>query len=155
MSWSRAPEPDNLLAQNEYPDLMLLACTVLGEAEGESDDGKIAVAWTVINRAEDSKRRWPKDIGAVCLQPFQYSAWQNPRRLSVMRTPRIHVSPTIWEACFKAACGAMFKLLPDPTGGATHYLNEHVVLATVGKLPSWFHEAAVTVRMDAHTFLAI
>jgi len=54
-------------------------------------------------------------------------------------------------------------LLPDPVGGATHYLNEAVTKKIrKGTFPAWaadpndptkIHEAKVTTRIGRHTFL--
>lgn len=153
MSWSRAPLPALNISQESQAPLMILAQTILGEAEGESDVGKLGVAWTVVNRAEDTRGRWSRDIGKVCLQPFQYSCWlADSPRIGSMRAPSVHVKDEIWEACFKAACAAMYKLAPDPTLSANHYLTTELAERSP---PSWYKPDRVTVRIGAHSFLAL
>jgi len=153
MSWSRAPLPALNLSQESQAPLMVLAQTVLGEAEGEPDDGKLAVAYSVVNRAEDVRGRWSQDISKVCLQPFQYSCWlADSPRVATMRAPSVHVKPDIWEASFRAACAAMYKLRLDPTHGANHYLTTTLAEGTP---PSWFDPTKVTARIAHHLFLRL
>lgn len=151
MSTWRVPTPDPGLAPKLWPDLMILAATVLGEAEGESRSGQRAVAAVARNRATDDASRWPKRIGEVCLQPAQFSCWDAPSRLKAMRNPKQLVAEAVWESCFLAATEAMFGYEPDFTGGANHYLNEKLL----PKLPSWARTDSVTVRIGQHTFYCI
>lgn len=55
-------------------DLQIMALTVWGEARGETDAGKSAVAWVIRNRA-DHPRWWGRDLRGVCLKSHQFSCW--------------------------------------------------------------------------------
>lgn len=152
-----APVPDKNVRPQDWPPLVTVASTVLGEAEGEDREGKRLVAYSIMHRVWDDRDRWPKDPGAVCLQSKQFSCWNDGSpRLRVMLDPMEHVPMEVWQACFVAATEAMFKLGADYTGGANHYLNEKETRRIRGgSLPSWFDEDKVTVRAGGHTFLRL
>ena len=58
-------------------DLDFLARTLWGEARGEDDQGKYAVAWIIMNRVDD--RRWPNTVEGVCTEKrggyYAFTAW--------------------------------------------------------------------------------
>ena len=140
----RCPLPGADLAPRELPDLMVLAMTILGEAEGECDLGKLSVGWVVRNRAADD--RWPDTSKDVCLQHKQFSCWnQGSPRIAPMMRPRDHVSEELWDACFLSAVSAEFAVDMDPTGGANHY-------HTTAIKPYWAEEDRVTFRLGHHIF---
>ena len=51
-------------------EILCLSQIMFGEARGEPDLGKVAVAYTAINRKADPN--YPKNICQVMRQPFQY-----------------------------------------------------------------------------------
>ena len=124
-------------------DLYFLALTVSMEAGGESYEGKLGVAYAIVNRGQP--------IIDTVLRSYQFSAWNtdSPTRMQINETP-------LWAMrdCYKAACAAYFRLTKDPTAGATHYLNEEITRKMRGgALPRWYDEAKVTARIGRHTFL--
>jgi N-acetylmuramoyl-L-alanine amidase len=136
----------------DWSGLELLAATVLLEAEGEPDEGKLAVAWVVRTRM-DAKKATVHD---VALAPYQFSCWNADG--AGMRKARLTApDPVNWERCWRAAAGALWRMLPDPTARADHYLNEQLTRETRsdGGLPSWFDSAKVTARLGHHTFLRL
>lgn len=147
------------LAPRPPDDLAWLAMTIYQEAGGEPWEGQLAVAYVLLRRAEARGQSIPD----VCLAPAQFSAWNSdsPTRLRLddangSRLPE-------WGQAFSAACAAYFGLKPDPTGGATHYLNvEETKRLRGGTLPEWAADSAdrgrvnarlVTVMIGRHTFL--
>ena len=152
-----APVPESSREPSTWSAMVLMAATVLGEAEGEDTIGKRAVAYVIINRVRDPKGRWPIDPAEVCLQRLQFSCWNvGSPRIPTMFRPQAHVSEATWNDCFRVSMEAMFNLEPDPTNGATAYLNEKETRKIRGgELPKWFDESKVTLRLGAHTFLAI
>lgn len=145
MAWL-CPTPDTSEPAELWPDLLVLAATIYGEAEGENDDGKRAVACVVVNRSRDP--RWPNTIGGVCLQHLQFSCWNSGSpRLAVMRNPRRYGREAIWTACFRAACAALWGH-DDVTNGANHYLAK----GSLTSLPNWADESKVVAKVGAHTF---
>lgn len=150
-----APVPDPNLPPDEWPGLMVVAATILGEAAGEPTLGKRAVAYVIANRCKDE--RWPDTGAEVCLQRRQFSCWNvGSVTLPCMYRPQKHATEEVWNACVWAALDAEWRLEPDPTHGANHYLNEDETRRIRdGSLPSWFREGAVTVRIGRHTFLRL
>lgn len=122
------------------------AMTVLQEAEGESYEGKLAVAFAIVNRGEN--------VIATVFRPWQFSCWNtdSPTRKRLGQT--IYANTTAWIESLRAMDAALSRSVSDPTNGATHYLNEKSVQLTTGKMPSWFKEEKVTKRIGNHTFLA-
>ena len=61
------------LSFTQYSDIEVVAITIMGEAWGESYEGKRAVGQVILNRA---KKRWrgAKTARHVCLDPKQFSS---------------------------------------------------------------------------------
>ena len=143
MAWS-SPLPPPGLRLEQMGNVTMTAMTVLGEAEGESDCGKLAVAWVIANRARDS--RWPDQMWEVCLQPWQFSAWNSESpRIKVMRTPQSYVAEKIWDKCHLAATLAFSSVEDDLTKGANHYHARSVQ-------PSWADDRRLTLDLGGHLF---
>ena len=99
--------------------LDIFARTIYGEARGESWTGKLAVAWTMRNRA-DNPGWWGKDIYSVCLKPWQYSCWLSTDPNAAVIT-QVTLDTSQFRECFAAACLVYDHRISDPTSGATHY----------------------------------
>jgi spore germination cell wall hydrolase CwlJ-like protein len=123
-------------------DLYWLACTVLMEAGGESTEGKLGVAWSIMNRHYKTGHRPMK----LVLAPWQYSCWNTT---SPTRTLLVTCTPAQREACHEAALAAFEQTEPDPTHGSTHYLNPTVL----PKLPNWYERSLVRAVIGKHHFL--
>jgi N-acetylmuramoyl-L-alanine amidase len=120
-----------------------IAMTVKMEAEGEVFAGKLAVAFTIRNRMNQGKR----SAEDVCLAPWQFSCWNtdSPTRSRL----EVDMSLAVWSDSYRAAAAALYQLVPDPTRGATHYLNPDVL----DHLPSWYNKTKVLVTIGHHDFL--
>jgi len=84
---------------------------------------------------------------------YQFSCWNTDShtRLNLDIIPDV-----ILMEGYKASVAAYFKLLDDPTKGATHYLNEELTRKIRGgTLPGWFDENKITARIGKHTFLRL
>lgn len=130
-------------------EIYFLELTVEQEAGAEPFEGQLAVAYVVMNRVGASKA----SVIDTVLRSMQFSCWNadSPTRQKID-----DISDSVLEQCFKAAVAAYFKLLPDPTKGASHYLNEDATKkARGGSLPGWFDESKVTARIGRHTFLRL
>lgn len=129
------------------------ALTVWREAQGESYEGKVAVAEVIVNRAEDP--RWPDELDEVVLQKMQFSCY-NPGDPVASRMPDLKSAEG--EAVFQDCCRAVAEALTGRrlTGGANHYLNVRAVeKETGGKLPSWYDKTKVTAIIGNHEFLKL
>lgn len=119
----------------------LLTRTVLGEAGGEPDDGKAAVAAVAINRLLSGK--FGKSMADVVLQPNAFEAWSHPHKLMAY-APN---DPAYSDA---ANAVAMAEAGYDPTGGATMFLNPELQTQMGRKQPKW--AAGEGQRIGRHVF---
>ncbi len=129
-------------------DLRILALTIWGEARNQDALGKLAVAWTIRNRALD-KKKWNGDsIADCCLKPFQYSCWNasDPNRALL---EKVTVDDDAFLSCLAAACWVINGQAPDPTSGATHYHTK-----SMNPFPPWASSPTMheTVRIGEHIF---
>jgi len=124
--------------------IMIATLTVVMEAAGESQEGKLGVAYVICNRARENN----KSLTDVCLAPYQFSCWLTGSP-TLMNLDQIQ-DETMAE-CLKAVLDARYQLVPDPTYGANHYLN----LKVCNPPPSWYDPDAVTATIDNHTFLDV
>ena len=127
----------------------ILARTLWGEARGESLAGQIAVAWTIRNRVFDGKAKswWGEGYDGVCLKPWQFSCWNkndpNYAYLSGVKP----IPGAQYVQALNAADQVMAGIVPDPTGGATHYYA-----TTMPKPPTWTKGAKQTLKLGQHVF---
>jgi spore germination cell wall hydrolase CwlJ-like protein len=106
--------------------------TIAFEASDETEVAKVAVAYVVLNRKKGGI--WGDSIKAVVTHPGQFEPWMTRRReieaLS-LNDPRYQSAAIIADAVLSGQT-------PDPTAGATHFLNPSIVRERRGgSLPSW------------------
>ncbi len=127
-----------------YDDLDILSRTVYGEARGESDLGRLAVAYVACNRAEIAARHVAASgkphplfgdgtIAGACqvhhtmhrpngraVEVYQFSCWNE---YDVNRAIILALDLTSEEAqpAARMATAALHQTAPDPSNGATHY----------------------------------
>lgn len=127
----------------KVPELDTMARTVYGEARGESDVGKAAVAWVIKNRAV-KPGWWGKDIASVCLKRSQFSCW-NADDPNASKCAAVDESNDALRH-IKAICQAVLDgSIPDPTNGATHYHTKQVA-------PPWAATALPCAVIGNHLF---
>lgn len=148
------------LPPGTWPGLLLYAATVLLEAEGEPAEGQLAVAWVVRNRVDTHGHAGVDPeaelLRSVLLAPQQFSCW-NEEYAGLRRARLAGVDPRRWEDCWRAASAAWWRLAPDPTAGATHYLNPVLTrqIRPRHDLPRWYDATRVTVVIGRHEFLRL
>jgi spore germination cell wall hydrolase CwlJ-like protein len=128
-------------------DADIMARTIMGEARGEPDQGKIAVGWVILNRARSGK--WfggGGDIFAVCRKPYQFSCW-NPGDPNLSVITRARAGDPIFDKCLAAAKQVLSGSVADPTGDATHYFANYIATPSWAKPPARF-----TVKIGVHKF---
>lgn len=117
-------------------DILIGALTIYGEARGCSQQGRLAVAYSIINRAK-AKKYWglarstghpDHSIAAVCLRAWQYSVWNandpNKTKLEALQAEyEKAIEDRHCRNSLKALIDAIDGHEPDPTDGATHYLT--------------------------------
>ncbi len=129
-------------------DVELLARTIYGEARGESVRGKEAVACVIVNRVRRARDRggywWGKDLGHVCLKPWQFSCW-NEGDANLQKVKSVTTKNRAFQACIRIARRAAAGAIDDPTGGATHYHAR-------GVHPPWARDKAPSAEIGQHLF---
>ena len=125
----------------DVTDLDFVARTVMGEAEGETYQGKLAVAAVIYNRAR-TPGWWGQTIKDACLTSYQFSAWNtdSPRRNKIGEWD---LSNPVFRQCMLAAVEGLDN---DPTNGADHYFAHAVVS------PDWA-DGLPTLVIGNHTFV--
>ena len=106
--------------------------TIAFEASGETEIGKVAVAYAVLNRKNSG--RWGDTIKAVVTSPGQFEPWMTQREAIEGLSP----DDPRYTGAARIADAILSGQTPDPTAGATHFLNPILVRARRGgSLPSW------------------
>jgi len=106
--------------------------TIVFEAADEPDEGKAAVAYVILNRKWSG--RWGNNIKDVVTRPWQFEPWMTRRREMQRLTP----DDVRYQAAARIADAVLTGEMPDPTAGATHFLNPTIVRQRRGgSLPSW------------------
>lgn len=114
-----------------------LAGAVYFESRGEPLDGQLAVAETVINRAEDS--RWPASYCGVVMQRSQFSFVKNGRM------PRINTSSAAWQRAKAVATIAHEGLWETSAKDAVYFHASYVN-------PGWSRRKTRLARIETHIF---
>lgn len=152
----------------EWPEFTLWAATLFLESAGEPDQGVLGVSHVIKNRVD----KWRITVHQAILGPdaraygdnraFEpFSCWNDDYKgQALARLTRIGGNA---ESSWKYAAAGMWRMLPDPTNGATHYLNEELTRRIRGgTLPTWaadpnnsglVDQRKVAVKIGQHTFL--
>jgi hypothetical protein len=106
--------------------------TLAFEASGETEIGKAAVAYVILNRKRSG--RWGRRISDVVTSAWQFEPWMT-RKSEIEGLSR--TDPRYLKAA-EIADAVLAGRIPDPTEGATHFLNPVIVRERQGgSLPSW------------------
>lgn len=145
-------------------DILIGALTIHGEARGCNQDGRTAIAHTILNRMK-ARAWWGRGaigypdhtMAAVCLKPWQFSCWNpndpNQTLLATLQADYRHAiqQPTC-RAALKALIDALDGYEQDKTGGATHYLT--TALHKSARCPEWAKNNNNFVEIGKHRFFA-
>ena len=118
------------MSLDNLDDLGALTRVVYGEARGESDEGKRAVAWTVKNRASKSG----KSIKYEATKKSQFCCYSGEMKETKAR-----------DECQKVAEDTINGSNSDPTGGATFFYSGKTV-------PSWAKNKEPCATIGGHKF---
>lgn len=133
-------------------DIDTAARTLWGECRGEPQEGQIAVAWVIRNRAERKRFAGPLAglegaVERVCKAKWQFSCWwdQQAAHLKALPAERLKAQADLVR-------GVLGGITPDPTNGADHY---HTI-ARPGYAdvwpPNWAPTMAEVARFGGHVF---
>jgi conjugal transfer mating pair stabilization protein TraG len=121
--------------------------TIAFEASGESEEGKAAVAHVVLTRARSG--RWGNSVKEVVTHPWQFESWMTKRA----EIEALDVEDSRYRSAAQIADAVLAGRMPDPTTGATHFLNPVVVQERRGgSLPAWASAGGLSI--GRHTFFA-
>ena len=136
------PEVANFDSENR--DYMIR--TIAFEASGESDEGKAAVAYVILNRVKSGV--WGDSIKDVVTHPWQFEPWMT-RRKEMEKLSRDDPS---YQHAAQIADAVLTGQMADPTAGATYFLNSNLVERRGGSLPEWARGEGQ--QIGGHTFYA-
>lgn len=114
-------------------EILCLSAIMFGEARGETDVGKVAVAYTAINRKADPN--YPKNICEIMKQPKQYQFIDD------------YGMPTKSQIAYlePLAKAILDKRISDPTRGAKWYHTRQVK-------PIWAKQKEIKLALGNHIF---
>jgi spore germination cell wall hydrolase CwlJ-like protein len=119
--------------------------TIAFEAGGETEQGMVAVAHVILNRARIG--RWGENIKDVVTSPWQFEPWMTRRSEMESLAPY----DVRYRSAARIADGVLSGEMPDPTEGATHFLNPVIVRERRGgSLPKWADGEGLPI--GRHTF---
>ena len=130
--------------------IQVLAGTAWGEARGGGVAGMQSVCNVVMNRA-NHPRWWGRDPLSVCLDPWQFSCWNetDPNRTKIMA-----LNPASPDPDFATALGlakqALAGGLHDITGGADSYYD-----AEMRTPPDWAGRAVFCATIAGQMFYRV
>jgi spore germination cell wall hydrolase CwlJ-like protein len=113
-------------------EILCLSAIMFGEARGESDIGKVAVAYTAINRKADPN--YPINICEIMRQPAQYQFLD-------------YGMPTQTQIAYlePLAKAILERRVDDPTRGAKWYHTRKVK-------PIWAKQKDIKIALGNHIF---
>ena len=113
-------------------EILCLSAIMFGEARGEPDIGKVAVAYTAINRKADPN--YPKNICSVMKQPKQYQFMD-------------YGMPTQQQVAYlmPLAEAILQGRIDDPTKGAKWFHTKNTK-------PYWAKDKTIKVAYNNHVF---
>ena len=103
-------------------DVMIAARTVYGEARGETDLGKRAVAAVLINRWKCKTGQFKRDhtLAAACLRWLQFSAW-NPNDPNQALMQEVDFNDKVFLRCLSAVIEQLLEPVDNIVFGCKHY----------------------------------
>jgi conjugal transfer mating pair stabilization protein TraG len=145
LHWQGSDTGVKSIGSYNLEDRDYLIRTVAFEAANEPSLGKAAVAHVVLNRKKSG--RWGYQIKKIVTQPSQFEPWMTRRREIENLSPD---DPRYRKAA-RIADAVLGGDIPDPTSGATHFLNEAIVRQRRGGfLPRWAQGEGLVI--GRHTF---
>ena len=132
----------------EMSEMEILARTIEAEAATEDYTGKIGVGATIANRAASGK--YGDGIKGVILKKGQFSPWNSYTGYAKGEQGKDMLNLKPSAESYKAAAAILGGNYQDPTGGATHYVNESI------SQPDWLDEMKKrkrgTKKIGSHLF---
>lgn len=125
---------------DKYSDISIITATLVQECGGEPYAGQMLVAQTMKNRSIQRG----KSIREVCLEPKQYSCWNNKGEMW-LRFQTIRKHPA-WESCRQLA-EEISAPRYEPVSEATNYYAFKKI-----KPPNWVKRMVFCAEAGGHRF---
>jgi cell wall hydrolase len=152
-----APSPPDHTPLSSY-DLRVLAQTIWGEARGERLEGRAAVGYVILHRADlarDWLRRYRRrhilygdgSVAGACLQRLQFSCWNegDPNRAHL---DGLTTADPVFREISDLVDDLVYRRIPeDPIPGATHYITE---IALAAAPPGHWSRSMIRVGKVGH-----
>jgi hypothetical protein len=126
--------------------------TILSEAGNQGPDGMAAVAHVIRNRAI-SGRYGGNSIASVITHPYAFEGMDDRGGHFSDTAYTADPASSSYQAAAKIVDGVESGAIPDPTNGATHYLNAKLQADEGRNQPSWASGKPLAT-IGAHTFYA-
>ena len=98
-------------------DTVFMALVIWREARGESQEGQIAVAHSILNRVKRPSW-WGRSVTEVLFKKWQYSSMTDPNDRQLTTWPK---DDTVWGQCLFVADGVLNGTMANPVPGADSY----------------------------------
>ena len=105
----------------EAADRTFLALMIWREARGESQEARVAVGFTVVERIRSGIRWWGRDVASVLFCKWQYSSLTDPRDRQLTLWP-VADDPA-WRQCLDIADLVLAGKVVNPAPGADSYFD--------------------------------
>jgi spore germination cell wall hydrolase CwlJ-like protein len=125
-------------------DLTFLALVLWREARAEPREGKVAVAYSILNRVERPSW-WGRSLLEVITRKWQYSSMTDPNDVQLTRWPTAY-DPT-WLSCLEVAASVLARTEPNPAPGADSYYA-----VSMPAPPRWATPETFVVQVGHHRF---
>jgi spore germination cell wall hydrolase CwlJ-like protein len=114
--------------QKRICNIFMLALVVWRESRGEGPDGRIGVAFSIMNRVARPSW-WGDSIQNVCGKKYQYSSFTDPHDPQLTNWPK-DTDPS-WLGCMNVAEAVLDGKVENPVPGADSYFDLSI------KAPAW------------------
>jgi N-acetylmuramoyl-L-alanine amidase len=138
-------EPQSLSPSSN--EVRSLARAIMAENAGIPED-HAAIGWSIKNRVGD--KRYGMTVDEVIRQPRQYDImrgrgtplWRATEGPDPFTAPNDKANLESWTKAQEAADGILRGLIPDPTGGATHFFSSSQYTGDPQTAPQgWYRNA--------------
>ncbi|MFL5063465.1 MAG: cell wall hydrolase [Xanthobacteraceae bacterium] len=137
------PKGTGVTMTNPADDVDTMARTIAAEAGNQGDQGMAAVAHVIANRAKIAGLTPTQ----VIERPHQFEAYDNGS------ADRYDPGNPAYDKARQIAQAVLAGQIPDPTNGATHYLNPDLQAQMGRAQPSW--APGNGTRIGAHVFYSL
>ena len=121
-----------------HKDCRLMAENLVYEARSESEQGAVAVAYVVLQRAQ--AKRWPDTIPGVIKHKCDFS-WTCQKK-------QTQVTKKDWTRAYEVSYNVLHGMVDNPFPGADHYYNPK----KVRRVPKWARVYKLVGVADQHKF---